>query len=200
MNSEDTFRLILAVHAAVLLPVAAYHRIRSFTGEPLRRRDEGLWILIPLRGLGVAMAGFACYVADPALMRWSAVTLPVVVRWAGLPLLWGAGAWTVWMFRTLGPNLTDTVNARAAATLVTHGPYAWVRHPTYVGIAGVVASCSLLAANAFTLAAGLTAVALLLVRSRTEEAKLEERFGAEYVRYRERTGMLLPRFPARLAR
>ena len=37
----------------------------------------------------------------------------------------------IWTLRSLGPNLTDTVVTRQAHTLVTRGPYRWVRHPFY---------------------------------------------------------------------
>ncbi|KAK2462801.1 hypothetical protein APHAL10511_005192 [Amanita phalloides] len=40
----------------------------------------------------------------------------------------------VWCFKTLGPFFTFEVTIRPQHELVTHGPYAWVRHPSYVGI------------------------------------------------------------------
>jgi protein-S-isoprenylcysteine O-methyltransferase Ste14 len=99
-----------------------------------------------------------------------------------------------WVFHSLGRNLTDTVVTRREHTLVTHGPYRWVRHPFYgVGFLGLLAA-SLITANWFIALTGAVVIALLVYRTRTEEAKLIERFGDEYRAYRDRTGAFFPRW------
>jgi len=40
----------------------------------------------------------------------------------------------IWCFKTLGPLFTFEVSIRPQHELVTHGPYGWVRHPSYVGV------------------------------------------------------------------
>ena len=99
----------------------------------------------------------------------------------------------LWTLRSLGPNLTDTVVTRQAHTLITRGPYRWVRHPFYDCMALFTISVALMMANWFVLALGAVTFALLAVRSRTEEAKLLERFGEPYRAYQARTGRFLPR-------
>ena len=99
----------------------------------------------------------------------------------------------IWVFRGLGTNLTDTVVTRAEHTLVTTGPYRWVRHPFYVATALAVIANSLVAANWFLALTGGLTVALIVVRTRTEQEKLIERFGDEYRIYRDRTGRFFPR-------
>ena len=127
-------------------------------------------------------------------MAWSSLDLPTWLRWAGAAL----GVLVVppllfWVMHSLGRNLTDTVVTRREHTLVTHGPYRWVRHPFYgVGFLGMVAF-TLMTANWFVALIGIVVVALLMYRSRAEEAKLIERFGDEYRAYRERTGAFFPR-------
>jgi protein-S-isoprenylcysteine O-methyltransferase Ste14 len=165
----------------LILPVGHYHRIRSFTGERLDRRDEGLVIMVGLRRCGLsATLGLLTYLINPAWIEWSAIRLPEGLRWAGLPLGVVAWAWLSWMLRTLGPNLTDTVNVRANATLVTGGPYRWARHPLYLGVALLMLSTSLITANLFVALAGALAVSLMVLRTPTEEARLVERFGEAY--------------------
>ena len=194
MDSEWSFRIALAGLIVLFLPVGVYHRLKAATGEPLRRRDEGNFVMIALRLSGLfGMMAILTYLFDPRLMRWSQVALPAGLRWVGLPLGLMAEAWTFWMFRSLGANLTDTVTVREHATLVTHGPYRWVRHPLYLGVLLIMLASSLLTANALILSFGIVAVALLIVRSGTEEAKLEDRFGAPYLAYRSRTGFLFPK-------
>lgn len=63
-----------------------------------------------------------------------------------------------WTLSSLGKNLTDTVVTRAEATLVTSGPYRWVRHPFYVTAVLLMASVTLLTANWFI---GVSSVAVL---------------------------------------
>jgi protein-S-isoprenylcysteine O-methyltransferase Ste14 len=56
-----------------------------------------------------------------------------------------------------------------------------------------VVSMSLLTANWLLALSGLTAFAMLVVRTRIEEDKLIEIFGDEYRSYMERTGRFVPR-------
>ena len=46
----------------------------------------------------------------------------------------------IWTFRSLGTNLTDTVVTRKDHTLVTSGPYRFVRHPFYVAYTLAIAA------------------------------------------------------------
>ncbi len=103
-----------------------------------------------------------------------------------------------WTFNSLGKNLTDTVVTRREHTLVTHGPYRWVRHPFYdVGFLWLT-SLSLLSANWLLALFGAAVLTMLVIRSRVEEAKLIERFGEEYRAYARRTGKFFPRFGSRV--
>jgi protein-S-isoprenylcysteine O-methyltransferase Ste14 len=192
--SENIYRAMILAIMAVFMPVGLYFRLRSLTRERLSRRDEGLLVMVVLRlfGLGM-MLGLVVYVINPTWMEWSQVPLPGWLRMMGLPLGLVAVAWLFWMLSTLGPNLTDTVTVRANATLVTKGPYRWVRHPMYVGVAILVLAVSLLTANAVLALAGTVTVALQVLRTRVEEAKLVERFGEAYLAYASRTGRFLPR-------
>jgi len=104
-----------------------------------------------------------------------------------------AGLLFIWTLRSLGKNLTDTVVTRREHTLVTNGPYLWLRHPFYSTAALVILANSLIAANWFLLAAGSLVFMLLVIRTRTEEENLVARFGDEYRKYMQRTGRVLPR-------
>jgi protein-S-isoprenylcysteine O-methyltransferase Ste14 len=138
--------------------------------------------------------GTLLYLIDPHLMAWASVPLPNEVRWSGaviglcsIPLLY-------WTMSALGKNLTDTEAIRASHTLVTNGPYRWVRHPFYISVFLLVCADSLLAANWFIGVSGLLAFILLAIRTRIEERKLVERFGEDYRSYPRQTGRFVPRF------
>ena len=195
MADDQTFRLIIALGMAAFLPVAVYHRVRSQASrETLDRRQEGLFILLTLRPLGLAtMGGVVAFVLDPAWMAWASAPLPAALRWAGAAVGVPTVALGVWTFRSIGRNITDTVVTRREHTLVTHGPYRFVRHPFYVTTGLALVANSLTTANWFIALTGAAALALMVVRTTTEEAKLVERFADDYRRYMARTGRFFPR-------
>ncbi len=195
MEYEQTFRYILILGFAIIVPFGVYHRIKSqATGEKLDRRQEGIFILVTLRPIAIAgMVGLVTYMINPASMAWSSVALPNWLRWAGVVLGIAGGLLLAVTFRTLGKNLTDTVVTRAAHTLVTQGPYRWVRHPFYLATVLAVVANSLLTANWFLAMTGGITFGLLVLRTRIEEEKLIERFGEDYREYMKRTGRFLPR-------
>lgn len=196
MNDDALFRLILIAGWVCLFPVMVYHRVRSqMTRERLDRRQEGWFILLTLRPAGLAhMAGLITYMVNPSRMAWAALPLPLWLRWTGVAVGVCAGSLLLWTLVHLGRNLTDTVVTRQAHTLVTTGPYRWIRHPFYASVALSMTANGLAAANWFVLAAGWLTVALMVIRTRKEEELLVARFGAAYRSYMDRTGRFIPRW------
>ena len=151
-----------------------------------------------MRLAGLAgMAGLIAYLIKPACMAWATVPLPVWLRWTGVGLALIAGALLVWMFRTLGRNLTDTVVTRKQHTLVTTGPYRWVRNPMYVGAAAVIfGSALVLSSPSLVLLAGAFLLLMHAVVVLYEEPTLADKFGASYRSYRAEVRRWLIRRPA----
>ena len=199
MDHDQPFRIALVVGAVIIFPIMAYYRVRSQANrEKLDRWQEGPFILFTLRPLGVAaMLGLLAFMINPAWMAWSSVRLPPWLRWTGVGIGVVAGGLLIWTVRTLGPNLTDTVVTRKAHSLVTTGPYRWVRHPFYDAAGLAILANSLTAANWFLVLTGSLALVLMIVRTRIEERHLKERFGDSYRAYAERTGRFLPRIGTR---
>ena len=196
MNQDATFRAVLGAAFLAFFAVTLYHRLRSWESkEPLDRRQEGVFILATLRPIGLLLwLGIFAYLINPRWMVWSSLALPVWLRWTGVGVLAGGIALLAWTLGRLGRNLTDTVVTRQSHTLITHGPYRWVRHPFYDALAFFVVGSGLIAANWFILATGAVVFFLLAVRSRTEEALLLARFGEPYRAYQQSTGRFLPRW------
>lgn len=194
MDLDTTFRSFVVGGFLLIIMIVLPYRLRSqATGEKLDRTQEGMAMMITLRLAGLALWGSAiAFMVDPASMAWASLPLPAWLRWAGA----GIGVVTppllIWTLRSLGPNLTDTVVTRQAHTLVTRGPYRWVRHPFYDCMALFTLALGLMCANWFVLAAGGVVFGLLAARSRTEESKLLERFGEPYRAYRAATGRFVP--------
>ena len=192
---ETALRGVLIGVMLVLIPIGLYHRVKSqATGETLDRRQEGLFILATLRPIGaVFWLGTLVWMINPRWMEWSSMRIPMSARWPAVAPLLAAAALLVWTFRSLGTNLTDTVVTRAEHTLVVHGPYRWIRHPLYTSAALMIAALSLMTASWFLLVTGMVVLALLIMRTRTEEHNLVSRFGNSYQQYMDRTGRFLPK-------
>ena len=189
------FRAVVIASLGLCLPIGLYFRIRSqATRERLDRRQEGLVIMIGLRLCGVsAWIVMAAYLMNAAWLSGFSVALPVWLRSCGAPLaLVVVPLLLYWTFHSLGKNLTDTVVTRREHTLVTHGPYRWVRHPFYGVICLWGLSITLLTANWLLATAFVAALTMLIIRTRVEEANLADRFGDEYRAYAERTGKFFP--------
>ena len=195
MIQDEIFRRVLVAASAIVMPFGIYYRIRSqSTGERLDRRQEGLFILLSLRLAGIAcMGALVAFMINPAWMAWASVNVPEWLRWAGVALGACAAALLFWTLSNLGRNLTDTVVTRQAHTLVSSGPYRYVRHPFYDAVALSLLANALTAANWFLLAAGGLVVALLVIRTPIEERHLLAHFGEPYRAYLDRTGRFLPK-------
>ena len=173
LNDDQIFRLILIVGFLSVCPIGLYHRLKSqASGELLDRSQEGTFILVTLRPIAlVGMAGLVAFMIDPDWMRWSQVGLPAWARWCGVGLGACSGALLIWVFRSLGKNITDTVVTRRDHALVTTGPYRWVRHPFYLAGGAAVIANSLVTANWFLALTGGLAFGLIVLRTRIEEEK-----------------------------
>ncbi len=69
MSDDNLFRYVLLAAFVLVMPIGIYHRLRAATSERLDRRQEGLFILISIRLLGlVGMTSFVLFMIDPAWM------------------------------------------------------------------------------------------------------------------------------------
>jgi len=198
VSAEIIFRSIVAVLLVVSFSISGYFRRRANreTGEEVRYgKDEVKWSLW-VRTIGailfyVSMMLFLIY---PPLINWAQIGLPLWLRWTGIGLMVIAIPLIFWMFRTLDTNVSPTVVTREQHTLVTTGPYRWIRHPLYtfatINFMGVI----LVAANWFMLITAMVALWALHMRTPLEEQRLLEAFGEEYRIYMGRTGRYLPKW------
>jgi protein-S-isoprenylcysteine O-methyltransferase Ste14 len=177
------------------LGISAFFRRRAarIGGEKMDRTQEGVPLMIILRvaGFGVWLSTLV-YVINPAWLAFAALPVPEWARWLGFGLTLVALPLMVWMFRTLGNNITDTVQTRDKAQLVVQGPYRYIRHPLYSFGVLFFIGLMLMAANGLVMALGAIALSLLLLRTPKEEARLVQRFGDAYREYMARTARFIP--------
>ena len=116
----------------------------------------------------------------------------LVVQYLGVLLLLLGFGFAVWARFILGRNWSGIAAVKEGHTLITRGPYAWVRHPIYTGI------LLALLGTAVTLGTVLNFVEVLVVgfalwlKLRTEEKFMFETFGEQYTVYRQHVKALIP--------
>ena len=196
MSAETPFRIAVVVIFLMSLFVALYFRVQAASsGEKIARHDEGLLFALTLRllGLGLSLSTLV-WIISPQSVQWATIPLAPAVRWGGAFSGAVCSFLMYWTLQSLGRNLTDTVAIRTTATLVTSGPYRWVRHPYYVTAALLMASVTVLAANMIIGVFSLLVLLMLAARTPKEEQKLIEAFGQSYRDYMETTGRFFPGF------
>ena len=194
MNNETVFRLITLALLAAALSISGYFRYKADRAGSQMRTSEGQGLVVILRLLGrIVLLPLFGYLINPDWVAWARFTLPEWVRWlaaliglALIPIIY-------WIFASIGNNISPTQATRVNHQLVTHGPYRWVRHPLY-STGFVLAVCLTLITSLWWLAAGMgVPLAILLLRTSQEEARLIDAFGDKYRNYMKRTGRFWPK-------
>jgi protein-S-isoprenylcysteine O-methyltransferase Ste14 len=194
-------RMPEAVHSAVVALAivfavfGVYYRIRSLRpGERLDRTKEGWPVLIGIRLVGLLTMGITVRCLwRPSSFAWASVPVPNAARWLGVIAMAFTVAWLIWMFHSLGRNLTDTVVTRRDAHFVNQGPYHFVRNPMYTGVLMLGAALGLALGTWLIPLATIAVFSLFVLRTRTEERYLLERFGDQYRNYMDRVGRFFPK-------
>lgn len=99
---------------------------------------------------------------------------------------------TVWARVHLGRNWSGVAAVKAGHELITGGPYRWVRHPIYSGMA--LAFLGMAAANGQWRGVLALALALIAIVQRifVEERFMRQQFGAAYDAYARGVRALVP--------
>lgn len=198
MNAETSYQIFAIVVFAITMSIGLSHRLRAHAAQPeddTSPKEEGPLLLTVRRIFGLSLWGSTlAYLINPAWMAWAHLPLPAWLRWTGGAMMVVCMPLVYWLFSSLGKNVTGTVAIREEHTLVTHGPYKWVRHPLYSVSFLLFSGFSLLAANWFIPLTMLGTLVVLFLRTPIEEAKLIDRFGDEYRQYMRETGRYFPQF------
>ena len=199
MNIELVFRISMAILVVVLAMVRfrfigwavtglpkAVHKISS---EQVDKTWYGalwltgwLWVLAPIM-----------YALTPGWLVWSAMEMPIFLRWVGVGLGLISILFLAWAHETLGKNWNVPGTVEEHQNLVTNGPYRWFRHPMYISFALIALAYWLISTNWFIALIGLIYWIIVASKVSTEEAVLIEKFGDAYREYMKHTGRFLPR-------
>ena len=193
--SDRGFHIVFVLGFLLFMALRVYFfRRAAAEGGRMDVRDSRLSIVLRI-ALGMPLAGvLVAYMIRPEPLAWAAISLPAWVSWLGVGLMAVALAMLLWVQLALGANFNTILGVRERPTLVTHGPYRWVRHPMYVVLFLYLLSILMVTSNlligGFLLASFLFTVGLRVAK---EEAILEEAYGEEYRTYKSRTGRFWPR-------
>jgi protein-S-isoprenylcysteine O-methyltransferase Ste14 len=126
------------------------------------------------------------------LLVWRVVPPGTLAPISGVVLTAAGLLFTVWARVHLGGNWSGNVTVKEGHTLVTNGPYRWVRHPIYTGLflAMIGTALAVGTARAFV-GAGLILLGFI-IKLQVEEARMRETFPADYAEYSRSTARLIP--------
>ncbi|MFA5339743.1 MAG: isoprenylcysteine carboxylmethyltransferase family protein [Candidatus Omnitrophota bacterium] len=110
---------------------------------------------------------------------------------AGEILMFTGVAGYVWALLTLRRNWSISAEIKEGHTLVTNGPYAFVRHPMYFFMMLVLTGSGLLISNYMVLLFSPVVGIAYYFRAKAEEEMLKEEF-PQYGAYSKRAKMLIP--------
>jgi protein-S-isoprenylcysteine O-methyltransferase Ste14 len=150
--------------------------------------DRGSLAVVRLATLGGYLLGFACWEFGPAPRDH-----PLWPLVAGTMLASTGIAVRMWCVQLLGPFFTVDVRVAPQQQVITAGPYAILRHPSYAGGLMVAVGIGLAMGWCVTpLVIAIPQLAALIYRMKVEEAALLEGVGDPYRLYSERTKRLIP--------
>jgi protein-S-isoprenylcysteine O-methyltransferase Ste14 len=171
--AEVAFTALLLTWAVFETVMRGLQALRAKGPNP---RDPSYYVLVP--------ALLAAIVAAEVLGRRGGLPWPGGLVWpvvAGLVLMAAGIGLRAWSILTLGRFFQYQIKVQPGHQVVTRGPYRFVRHPSYTGIAMVLAGIALASGDVWSLVAvAVLGGAGLAVRIRAEERQLTQALGAEY--------------------
>ena len=192
MDNELVFRINLGAIFFLLSSIRLYYTVvalKSGSSFSVRRLGSAWAFLLYVF---ILLSAFV-YILAPSWLAWAALPLPPALRWFGVGIGIGSVFLLFWVHRTLGRNFAAPGIIQARQTLVTTGPYHWVRHPMYITFFTISVTVALAAANWIIIIMCVLFGILLPSIIQTEEQTLLEKFGDEYREYMQRTGRFLSR-------
>jgi protein-S-isoprenylcysteine O-methyltransferase Ste14 len=160
--------------------------VRGAGGE---RRDRGTRALLSVSfGVSVVLS-WTLPTRLPGLDLGAQRALAV----AGLVAIWAGLVLRVWAVVTLGRFFRTFISVDEGQSVVSRGPYRWVRHPSYAGILMIVFGFGVGSGNALALAVSVVLPGAAIIRRvAVEESELVRGLGEPYRAYQRRTRRLVP--------
>lgn len=156
------------------------HRDARRRGEDLRGVTHGYVTLALLVLIGAPVENALLHRDPPALQ----VAIGAVLGVGGLLV-------GLLSFKALGRNFRVYMAPRRSGTLVTHGVYAWIRHPMYTGVIVGLLGYTVAFGSLLLLPAWAGVAVFYAIKSVHEERALADKY-PEYRQYRMKTWRFFP--------
>ena len=148
--SQTFFHLIFVIAFVVFTAIRMYyHRMAQRTAGKVTYIEGRLNTLLRMIFGFPYIILLAVYMFRPSILEWATVPVPEWAQWVGAVLALAVLPLILWVQWALGSNFSTRLHVRDEHTLVTKGPYRWVRHPMYtifffqaVGFCCLPATCS----------------------------------------------------------
>jgi protein-S-isoprenylcysteine O-methyltransferase Ste14 len=177
--------LTLAAWALLEVSVRVRETVR---GKGRRDRDRATRVLIAVTLAAAIGAALLARSGAPALR------IPSALRPAGVVVMWLGLAVRVWAIASLGGSFRTTVEVDPGQTVVSRGPYRWIRHPSYTGLLLIVAGFGLTIGSwPALIACVVIPLPAVVWRIHVEEAELDRVLGEAYRTYASDRARLIPR-------
>jgi protein-S-isoprenylcysteine O-methyltransferase Ste14 len=175
--------------AFLLSLVAARGRGRSRSEGDGGRKSAASWIGILIQGLAIGIVSFGpqrVALAPTSPLALGEALIIGILMTLGIALFVSAS-------RTMGQNWSLVARTRSDHQLVTGGPFAYVRHPIYVGLFLFMVALSIAFGHSERLLFAVPIYAFgTWFRIVREERLLRDMFGADYDSYAGRVKRFVP--------
>jgi protein-S-isoprenylcysteine O-methyltransferase Ste14 len=168
--------------------VSSFRAKQTVSTEPFLKRFVFYWLPLIIAFL---LLGPGKWFGN-SLIRENFVPHTDLVGLIGLSLAFVGLMISFWARYLLGANWSATVQQKSEHTLITAGPYKFVRHPIYSGLLLMFSGHALIVGDW----RAIIAVAIVFVsfwfKLKKEERLMHNLFGERYARYLKTTKALIP--------
>jgi protein-S-isoprenylcysteine O-methyltransferase Ste14 len=159
---------------------------------PDQKRDRASLVGVALQGMSYAIVWA---IHRPAFSPIVNGNLPIATVAGVVAVVAAIGSVCLIMsaVKTLGKEWSLTARLVEGHKLATSGPYAYVRHPIYAGMLGMLVATGLAVSHWIALLAALLIFFIgTIIRVRSEDRLLREAFGEQFENYAQRVPAILP--------
>lgn len=203
MTSEELFwRRAIVSASGIIYWVGVWilaRRIRKQIGRSPNLKPRGTkekilwvgWLLVILVWVGQS---FVVNTANawPGMSFFPALLNPALLA-AGIALVAGGYACTLWCYAAMGDTWRIGINTKEKTTLVERGPYRRIRHPIYAFQLVMLAGAALLLPTMLSFTILVLHYICALIKAVDEENYLKTVHGQTYIDFMGRTGRLMPK-------
>ena len=197
VSENNILHLLFSILFLLFLFERGYFQSKAMrsSGELSKYRKKRLFIVFLVLFFILAqiwVIGSFIFILNPRLLEWTCFPIPSWIRWLST-IITVIGM--VLEFSTqiyLGRNYSTFLHIQEDQSLITTGPYRYIRHPMYSALIIVAIGLVFLSASWYFGIPFLATIVVIVFRIRKEEEALIEKFGDEYLHYTQRTGRFFP--------